>query len=106
MNAITKTPSNATVNAFGNGYRTVNAIADTTAKATGNVVDTAVEAKDITSGFFSGMAYAVRERRGNAAKIDLPSDKEAKRQASLNAARELYDRAHGATLASQFVPAE
>lgn len=106
MNTMTKTPSNATIKAFGNGYRTVNAIADTTAKATDNVVDTAKEAKDITSGFFSGMAYAIRERRGNETKIELPSDKEAKRQASLAAARELYERAHGATLASQYAATE
>lgn len=106
MNTLTKIPSNATIKAFDNGYRAVNAVANTAAKVTDNVADTAVEAKDITSGFFSGMAYAIRERRGSVATIEVPSDKEAKRQASLAAARELYERAHGATLASHFAATE
>ena len=95
----TNIPSNATVKAFDNGYKLVNAIADTTNKATGNIVDTAVEAKHITGGFFSGMRYAIRERRGHEPKIEIPNEKEAKRQASLAAARELYERAHGRLVA-------
>lgn len=101
MNTMTKIPSNATIKAFDAGYKTVNAVANTAAKATDNVVDTAVEAKDITAGFFSGMKYAIRERRNSGAAIEGPSEKEAKRQASLAAARELYDRAHGVTLVTQ-----
>lgn len=106
MNAITKTPSNATVKSFGAGYATVHAVANTTAKVTDNVVDTTIEAKDITAGFFSGMAYAIRERRGVATKVEVQSDHEAKRQASLARARELYERAHGVSLASQYTATE
>lgn len=86
----TNNPSNATINAFSAGYRATDAVLNTASAVTGNTKDAAVAAGHTVTGFFSGMRYAIAQRRGT--KPVIVKDNEAKRRER----EELYRRAHAA----------
>lgn len=71
--------SKAEIKSFANGYTVANAVA--------GAVETPVVA---TTGFFAGIRFAIRERRGVAAKPAVPKDD----AAALEAATKIYNRAH------------
>lgn len=83
-------PSTHTVKSFALGYKVVNATLDATAAATSAVATTAVATKDVGTGFFAGMRYAVAERRGESKPAATKSD-----DTKLREAQDLYARAHG-----------
>ena len=84
-------PSNATINGFAAGHKVMSSTLDATTYVVGNTKDAAVATGHCTLGFFSGMKYAIAERRG-AKQLPKVSD-DAKRRAR----EELYRRAHGTT---------
>lgn len=84
----TNNPSNATINAFSAGYRATDAVLNTASAVTGNTKDVAVATGHTVTGFFSGMRYAIAQRRGT--KPVIVKDNEAKRRER----EELYRRAH------------
>ena len=101
MNAnINNLASDATVNSFSAGYRavdkTLNAVSAVTS-ATGNTARTAGHS---VTGFFSGVKYAVAQRRGKTLAAKLSRDEqrivdEIKREEAMRSKREFYSRATG-----------
>ena len=87
----TNNPSNATINAFSAGYRATDAVLNTASAVTGNTKDAAIATGHCTLGFFSGMKYAIAERRGTKALPKVSDDTKRK------AREDLYRRAHGTT---------
>ena len=84
-------PSNATINGFAAGHKVMSSTIDGLSAAKSGVVAVATTTKDSTCGFFSGMKYAIAERRGAKALPKVSDD--AKRKAR----EDLYRRAHGTT---------
>lgn len=84
-------PSNATINGFAAGHKVMSSTLDATTYVVGNTKDAAVATGHCTLGFFSGMKYAIAERRGT--KPRAVKDDAAKQRAR----EELYRRAHGTT---------
>lgn len=83
-------PSNAAINGFAAGHKVMSSTLDATTYVVGNTKDAAVATGHCALGFFSGMRYAIAERRGTKT---LPKESdEAKRKAR----EDLYRRAHGA----------
>lgn len=82
-------PSDAKINGFAAGFKVADATLEVASKATAGTRDAARTTTHTVTGFFGGMFYAVRARRGEASpKVRV--DDAAKRRAR----EELYDRAH------------
>lgn len=91
MNTKPNTASDATINSFAAGYKVMDSTIDGLSAAKSGAVAVVTTTKDSTCGFFSGMRYAIAERRGAKALPKVSDD--AKRKAR----EDLYRRAHGTT---------
>ena len=88
--------SNNTVKSFALGYKATNTVINGVANSTSAVVATASETKQVSTSFFSGIKFAINERRGRneVMKSDVTKREESERK--LREAQELYARAHAA----------
>ena len=91
MNTKSNIASDVTINSFAVGHKVVSSTIEGLRAAKSGVVAVATTTKDSTCGFFSGMRYAIAERRGTKALPKVSDD--AKRKAR----EDLYRRAHGTT---------
>lgn len=92
-------PSNATINSFDLGYRVVDGTLTAAANVAAGTKNVATTATHSVTGFFSGMRYAVRERRAARLGCDAVRHydavrKEAQREAEMHAKRRRYEAAH------------
>lgn len=83
-----------TIKSFAAGHRIVAGTINAASAVTGTIKSGASVTGHSTAAFFGGMRYAITERR-SVSKPHVTAD--AKREASLRAARELYRRAHPST---------
>lgn len=87
-------PSNATVKSFALGHKLAATTLDG-AQAAGSMIKASTsETTEVVGGFFSGMKFAIAERRGPAKQLDDTKSDDAK----LAEAKDLWERAHGAKL--------
>lgn len=90
--------SNKTVKSFTLGYKATNAVINGVSNSIGAVVTAATGTKQVTTSFFAGIKFAIRERRGCAQPVaPITKDDAAKREEAerkLREAQELYARAH------------
>lgn len=91
MNTKSNIASDAAINSFAAGHKVVSSTIDGLSVVAQGATAVATTTKDSTCGFFSGMRYAIAERRGTK-KLPKVSD-DAKRKAR----EDLYRRAHGTT---------
>ena len=87
--------SDNTIKSFALGYKVTNAVVDGVVASTDAITSAAAETTQVSTSFFSGIMFAINERRGTV-KVETQDD-EAKREAAakkLREAKELYERAH------------
>lgn len=89
MNTKSNIASDAAINSFAAGYKAADATLNGLSAVAQGATAVATTTKDSTCGFFSGMRYAIAERRGTK-KLPQVSDDAAKQRAR----EELYRRAH------------
>lgn len=94
-------PSNATIKSFALGHKLAASTLDG-AQAAGSMIKAGTsETTEVVGGFFSGMKYAIAERRGPAKQLDDTKSEDAK----LAEAKELWDKAHGTKSEETKLPA-
>ncbi len=84
----------STIKSFAAGHKIVSSTINAASAVTSTIKSGASTTAHSTAAFFGGMRYAITERR-SVSKPHVTAD--AKREASLRAARELYRRAHPST---------